>query len=261
MPDSWNTAVTHIEPNHVRVRGYDIAELMGRLSFGATVYLILRGELPGDNVARLMDAILVSSIDHGATPPSVLACRTVASTGGSLSQAVGAGILSINRYHGGAIESCVLQLRTIIERSETLALSLDEAAEGELADMKLRGERMSGLGHRVHTLDPRTARLFELAQAAGVVGQQGVHVEAIQAVERALAKTGKNLPINVDGAMGAILADLGFPTEVMNGLFMIARVPGLIAHATEEQSREKPMRKIDPANHAYDGPGPRDAPD
>ena len=72
-----------------------------------------------------------------------------------------------------------------------------------------------------------------------------------------LADCGKPLPINVDGAIGAILADLGFPYEVMNGLFMIARTPGLIAHVAEEQSRCKPMRKIDPESHSYDGPSPR----
>src|SRR5438034_1095439 len=68
----WNTAITRVQPNKVAVRGYDIAELMGRVSVGAAVYLVLQGELPPPAVARLMDAILVSSIDHGATPPSAL---------------------------------------------------------------------------------------------------------------------------------------------------------------------------------------------
>src|SRR5207249_585666 len=77
----WNTAITRVEPNKVAVRGYNIAELMGRVSFGAAVYLTLTGELPSPAVARLMDAILVSSIDHGATPPSALAARSVASIG------------------------------------------------------------------------------------------------------------------------------------------------------------------------------------
>src|SRR5436190_408520 len=75
----WNTAITRVEPNKVAVRGYNIAELMGQVSFGSAVYLILTRELPSPAVARLMDAILVSSIDHGATPPSALAARTVAS--------------------------------------------------------------------------------------------------------------------------------------------------------------------------------------
>src|SRR5207253_1192727 len=122
----WNTAVTRIEPNRVAVRGYDIAELMGRVSFGAAVYLILTGELPAEPIARLMDAILVSSIDHGATPPSALAARTVASTGASLSAAVAAGVMSINRHHGGAIEDCARQLKIISDRAAREAISLDE---------------------------------------------------------------------------------------------------------------------------------------
>ena len=87
----WTTAITKIEPNKVAVRGYDIADLMGKASFGAAVYLILKGELPDERVGKLMDAILVASIDHGATPPSALAARTVASTGASLSASVAAG--------------------------------------------------------------------------------------------------------------------------------------------------------------------------
>src|SRR5947209_6758784 len=250
----WNTAVTRIEPNRVAVRGYDIAELMGRVSFGAAVYLILTGELPSESVGRLMDAILVSSIDHGATPPSALAARTTASTGASLSAAVAAGIMSINRHHGGAIEDCARQLKAIADRATREKISIEEAATRTLAAMRETGERMSGFGHRVHTKDPRTARLFELAREAGV---DGVHMKAARAVEKSFADAKKALPINVDGAIGAILADLGLNPTAFNGIFIIARTPGLIAHVIEEQTREKPMRRIDPVKHGYDGPAPR----
>src|SRR5437868_2182330 len=232
----WNTAVTRVEPNRVAVRGYDIAELMGQISFGAAVYLILTGELPKPEVARLMDAILVSSIDHGATPPSALAARTVASTGASLSAAVAAGIMSINRHHGGAIEDCARQLKAIAERATRESVSIEESATRTLAAMRESGERMSGFGHRVHTKDPRTARLFELAREAGV---NGAHMKAARAVEKAFADAKKALPINVDGAIGAILADLRMNPAAVNGIFMIARPPGLIAHVIEEQTREK----------------------
>ena len=256
MTEPWKTAITSIKPNEVRVRGYDIAELMGRVSFGQAVYLIIRGEMPSEPVGRLMDAIVVSSIDHGATPPSALAARTVASTGASLSQAVSAGINSINRHHGGAIEDCARHLAAIIDRAGPGAddAALEAAAGAYLDELKSRGKRMAGFGHRVHTADPRTARLFELTAEAGV---SGPYLDAARAVERVFKARGKALPINVDGAIAAVLAQLGFDPAVMNGLFMIARVPGLVAHVTEEQSRMKPMRKIDPVNHAYDGPGPR----
>jgi citrate synthase len=250
----WHSGITRIQPNKVAVRGYDIAELMGRVSFGAAVYLILTGELPSPAVARLMDAILVSSIDHGATPPSALSARTVASTGATLSASVAAGVMSINRHHGGAIEDCARQLKAIADRAARDSISLEEAATRTLRTMSDAGERMSGFGHRVHTKDPRTARLFELAREAGV---DGAHMQAARAVEKAFADAKKSLPINVDGAIGAILADLGMNTAAFNGIFMVARTPGLIAHVIEEQTRERPMRRIDPVNHGYDGPPPR----
>ena len=250
----WHSAITRIEPNKVALRGYDIAELMGRVPFGAAVYLILIGELPSPAVARLMDAILVSSIDHGATPPSALAARTVASTGATLSASVAAGVMSINRHHGGAIEDCARQLKGIAERAVRESISLDEAATRTLATMREAGERMAGFGHRLHTKDPRTARLFELAREAGV---DGVHMQAARAVEKAFADAKRSLPINVDGAIGAILADLGMNPVAYNGIFMIARTPGLIAQVIEEQTRERPMRRIDPVNHGYDGPPAR----
>src|SRR5215471_18105260 len=250
----WHSGITRIQPNKVAVRGYDIAELMGRVSFGAAVYLILTGELPSAAVASLMDALLVSSIAHGATPPSSLSARNVASTGATLSASVAAGLMSINRHHGGAIEDCARQLKAIADCAAQESISLNEAATRTLAAMREAGERMSGFGHRLHTKDPRTARLFELAREAGV---HGAHMQAARAVERAFADAKKSLPINVDGAIGAILADLGLTPTAFNGIFMIARTPGLIAHVIEEQRREKPMRRIDPVNHGYDGPPSR----
>ena len=148
----------------------------------------------------------MSSIDHGATPPSALSARNVASTGATLSASVAAGIMSINRHHGGAIEDCARQLKAIADRAARDSISLEEAATRTLRTMSEAGERMSGFGHRVHTKDPRTARLFELAREAGV---DGVHMQVARAVEKAFADAKKSLPINVDGAIGAILADLG----------------------------------------------------
>lgn len=124
-----------------------------------------------------------------------------------------------------------------------------------LADYKARKLRVAGFGHRLHTKDPRTARLFDLAAQADVAGRQ---IEAAHALEGGLNRQlGKKLPINVDGAIGAVLAGLGFEYEVMNGFFILARTAGLIAQAREETTRERPMRKIDPAQREYDGPAAR----
>lgn len=251
----WKTAITEIKPNEVRLRGYRIDELMGRVTFAQAVYLALTGNLPGDGVAPLLDAILVSSIDHGATPPSTLAARTAASTGAPLNAAIAAGILSINRYHGGAIEECMRLLLKVIEAAAGSTTTLEQAAQDVVAECRAKKERLPGLGHRIHSADPRTARLFALAEEAGVSAQG---VLALQGVAAALAQqTGRALPANVDGAIAAILVDLGLAPEQANAFFIIARVPGLVAHSLEEQARERPVRAIHPTDHGYDGPPAR----
>ena len=100
-PASWKTALTHIESNKVLVRGYPLDEIMGRLTFGQAIYLLLMGEVPSAGIGSLMEAILVSFIDHGATPPSTLAARNTATTGAPLRACVAAGVLGFGRFHVG----------------------------------------------------------------------------------------------------------------------------------------------------------------
>jgi citrate synthase len=102
--DSWKTTITKIEPNKIVIRGYQVDQLMGKLSYPQIIFLLIKGELPNKSVGKMLDAILVSSVDHGVTPPSCQAAITAASTGASLNAALSAGILSINEFHGGAIE-------------------------------------------------------------------------------------------------------------------------------------------------------------
>ena len=252
----WKTGITKIEPNKISVRGYPVDKLMGAVTFSQAIYLVLKGELPSPEVGRLLDAVFVSSIDHGAGPPSVLAARTVASTGSELNACVAGGILAISSYHGGAIENGMKMFQKIAERMERDAIDAGKAAGIVLQEMKSRGERAPGFGHRIHTKDPRTSRLFNLARELGLAG---MHVDIAETVEKTLAEAlGKKLPINVDGAIAALLCDLGFPAEVGNAFFIIPRTAGLVAHIREENTRMKPMRKIHPTGYVYDGPEDRE---
>ena len=251
---NWTTSITEIKPNEVRLRGYRIDELMGELTFGQAVFLLLKGELPSQEVGLLMDAILVCSIDHGASPPSALAARTSASTGAPMNAAVAAGLLSINRYHGGAIENCMAVVETGLNRTTATGRAVPEVAHELVSEYRAENRRIAGLGHRIHTEDPRTRKLFLLAEEAGV---SGTGVEMLEAIQEALAASGKDLPINVDGAIAALLVDLDLPREIANAFFMMARVPGLVAQVHEEQTRERPMRRIHPTDHSYDGPAAR----
>jgi len=252
----WKTAITSIAPNEIRVRGFRIDEMMGRVSFGEAVYLILRGELPGEAVGRVMEAMLVASVDHGVTPPSALAVRNAASTGAPLNACIASGALAVNRHHGGAVEDCIRLLARGAARvhgGEPVAA----VASALIAEEKAAGRRLPGWGHRIHANDPRSQRLLTLAKEAGAAGP---HVAVAEAIGTELAKGGKVLPLNVDGAIAAVLADLGFIPELANGFFILARTAGWMAHVQEELAREKPMRRIEQAAAAYDGPPPRDLP-
>jgi citrate synthase len=249
---SWSSAITEIAPNTIRLRGYPMEELMGHVGFAGVIYLALTGELPDEPTGKLIDAIFVSSVDHGTTPPSALTTRMVASTGGPLGGAVAAGILSISRFHGGAIEDCMKAIGAGLGRARDNGAPFAQAALETVKDYKSRGTRVSGFGHRVHTADPRTARLLTLAEE---LGKAGDGIAMGRALEVAIAESsGRQLPMNVDGAIAAVLVDLGINPALANAFFMIARLPGLVAHATEEQSRQRPMRKIDPSAASYDGP-------
>ena len=89
--ERWQTSLTEIAPNKILIRGYPVDEMMGRLGFAEAVYLLLMGELPSPAIGRMLNAVLVSSLDHGVTPPSTLAARNVATSGAPLSTSMSAG--------------------------------------------------------------------------------------------------------------------------------------------------------------------------
>jgi citrate synthase len=257
----WRTAITRIQPNEILIRGYRVDELMGRLSFAEATYLILRGELPTPSIGKLFGAALVASIDHGVTPPSTLATLNVATTGAPVRVAVASGLLGFGTYHGGDIETCMRYLQDGLSLLRDGA-SWISAAESLVTACLDAGRRPPGFGHRIHTSDPRASRLLQMAHELELDGE---HVQLIRTIERLLASrpdaAEKPLPLNLDGAIAAVCGDLGFEPELGNALFLIARIPGLVAHANEERARQHPMRRIDPWKAVYDGPPPRRLPE
>lgn len=258
--DKWLTALTHIEPNKILLRGYALDEIMGRLTFGESIYLLLMGEVPSPGIGRLMEAMLVSFIDHGATPPSTLAARNTATTGAPLRACVAAGLLGFGRHHGGDIETCMQFLDTGLEFVRN-GSTYRVAAERLVQRSHEAGELPPGFGHRYHTRDPRAARLFQMALELEV---EGHHIQMIRAVEMVMVEHpdshGRAIPVNIDGAIAAVCGDLGIPPAIADALFVISRVPGIAAHAEEERVRQEPMRQIDPKDHRYDGPSERRLP-
>lgn len=258
-PKHWKTGITRLQENEILLRGYRIESLMGRVPFADVAYLTLTGELPTLAQGRLIDAILVACIDHGVTPPSSLNARNAASTGAPLNAAAAAGLLAVNRSHGGSSEEAMRFFQEGEHWRDGSGFSAPEIAE-RLVRAEIDAERrIPGFGHRLHERDPRADRLLTLAREAEVSAR---YVELALAIEDALHRlSGRLLPLNIDGAIAAILCDLGVEADIASAFFMLARLPGMIAHAVEERQRFAPMREIDPKRHEYDGPAERPLPE
>src|SRR5476649_2263767 len=132
MSNNWQSSLTEIAPNKILIRGYPLDEMMGRLGFAEAVYLLLMGELPTPAIGRMLNAVLVSTVDHGVTPPSTLAARNVATSGAPLKDCVAAGILAFGQHHGGDIESCMRFLDgglTLMRAGKTMQQAADAIVE------------------------------------------------------------------------------------------------------------------------------------
>ncbi len=252
----WKTAISRVRAGKILIRGYNLTDLIGRTTFSEMLWLVTMGELPSPEVARVMDAVLVSAVENGAQAPCAMAARTVASCGAPITTAMAAGALSISKYHGGAVEGTMRQWFAIRDEVRDGSASLEEACRRAVEARLARRERLEGFGSRVHKeIDPRVEKLFRITRGAGFAGG---YLDLALAVERALeAKTGKKLPLNIDGAYAAILCELGFQPELANALFLLSRSVGIMAHACEEQARMRPRRYIHPLDWEYDGPAER----
>jgi citrate synthase len=252
--DAWRTAIANSDETHLWIRGYDVTALMTRAGFTETIFLLHQGRLPGVHERRLLDAVLVAVADHGSGAPSCAAARLVASGNRqSMSAAIAAGILAIGDEHGGAGSACMELIATGAALSANQPCSIEDAARRAVEDARTAKRRLPGLGHRVHTTDPRTSTLFGMARAAGLAGNGIAFMEALEREVRAQIKP---LPINIDGALAAVLYDLGFPPAFGKLVFIIGRVAGLTAEVAEEYAREKAMRIHIPVT--YDGEPPRE---
>ena len=252
---TWGTELSSTAADSISVRGYELADLIGTVPFPAVVHLLYTGELPDHPTARLIDAVMVASIDHGAGAPSALAARTAISGGATLQAGAAAGLLTLGDYHGAAVESSMLAITAVVDAGG----SPTDAAERLVTTWRAEGRRVPGFGHRQHrSRDPRLDRLFALAREAGVAGD---HLAAAMAIEAALLRVvGRPVPINIDGAMAAVLGEVGFPSDLGNALFIASRLTGILAHANEERQTMPPMRRVDPVDHVYRGPGRRPLP-
>jgi citryl-CoA lyase len=228
------TSITDIRNGREFVRGQDLSVLMKEHSFTEVIFIILRGSLPTAEETKMMDAMLVAAIDHGPGTASGQVARIVASAKNSMHVSVAAAILAMGERHGSAIEGAGEFFQ---EHSNT------ENIEALVGDLKLKKLRVPGFGHPFLEVDERSRLLFGMARELGFYGVNCTFAERFH--EEINRQSSKKLALNIDGSMGAILSDMGFDHRMMKGVFIIARVPGLVAHIYEEEMNDVGIRRMD----------------
>lgn len=235
----WQTDIIEMRPGVIRLRGYEIQDLIGRVSFPAMIWLMLRGDLPGEEQAALLGIALGAAVDHGPQAPSIAIARMAATCGVGINSAMASAINVLGDVHGGAGEQALAfygDIAAALDAGVTLADAVASRLDRFFDEEK---SYVPGLGHRFHPVDPRAPRLIELTRdfaARGVVS--GRFADIAEAVEAEVARRkGKKIPVNIDGATAVIYGELGFPPPLTRGLFVLSRSVGILAHAWEQSQQ------------------------
>ncbi len=238
----WKTKISNSNDEGSSVRGHKLEDLVGKISYADMVFLLLRGKLPSAEETKMMDAILVCVAEHSIAVPSITSARIAASGSGSFVQGVAAGILAIGEHHGGAGEGA----------AKVFQENLGKSAAEIVSAFSARKERIPGYGHKVYTVDPRTQKLFSIAKDLGIFGS---YCNLALEIEKELEKNGgKKLCLNVDGAIAALISEMGFHWKTARAFFVIPRTAGISANVIEELMEEKPFSKrLEEGEYEYTG--------
>ncbi len=213
-----------IKEGEYHLRERPVSRLMQEQDLVSTLCLAWLGRFPNPAEKILLNACMVASIDHGAEPPSAHVTRRVASCGKPIADAVAAGLLTLGPRHGNAATAAGQWIQDAQKTGRTASEIVEEALASK--------RRLSGVGHPEYTVDPRTTALVKLAKD---LLPSTAHLDLALEVSRIMTeRKGSALPLNVDGAMGALMSDLGWPLAFADAIFLVARTIGLVGHAWEE---------------------------
>ena len=235
--DQAFTAIASSDADSITVRGQDLCEdLIGQIDFSDYFWLLVIGQRPTAAQRKMLDACLVAIAEHGLVPSVQAARMTLAAGPDAWQGAMAAGLLGMGSVVAGSSEASGRYLAELLAKADADGADIETVAIASLEDLKARRQKVPGLGHPQHNSgDPRADKLLEIAEDLGVSGR---YVEALQA----LAKHGpgiinRPLPINVSGAIPAVILDAGWPLEALKAVPLLARTAGLAAHLYEESLR------------------------
>lgn len=231
---SRTTRIAGYNADQITIRGKDLVkDLMGKVSFTEMMLLQLTGQSPSRMQVRILDAVLVTIMEHGLVPSAIATRLTYYGAPESIQGAIAAGLLGVGDRFAGTASECALVLEPIAAASRLRRAAL---ARETVASYRKRERPIPGFGHTVHRqVDPRVTRLLEIVKAAGAKGN---YVRALAALEQAVHKSiGRNLVTNVSAAIAVALGEAGVPARAVRGIVLTARCAGLAGHVFEESQR------------------------
>ncbi|MEJ8572018.1 citryl-CoA lyase [Microbaculum marinum] len=254
--DGAFTAIATSDADSITVRGHDLcSELIGKIDFTDYFWLLVTGKTPDDTQRLLTNACLVSIAEHGLVPSVQAARMTLAAGPEAWQGAMSAGLLGMGTVVAGSSEVAGRFLVDLVDESKESGRDIRDVARARLEELKANRRKVPGIGHPQHSAgDPRANVLLEIADQNGA---SGAYIDALRVVaEIAPGIMNRPLPINVSGAIPAVMLDAGWPIEAMKGIPLIARAAGLVAHLYEESQRSIGFIMSHKADEAiaYDGP-------
>ena len=246
----WETSIcqtiSRAETEEVIIRGEPLSELIGEVSFAEMMFLLIQGKRPSKAQARVLDALLVASIEHGIAPPSMIS-RCMASYGSPLQAAVAGGVMAFGDTMGGAGEQFAKLLMEHLSDHATGGGVIDDVRLNDIArtmvsTARCNHQRLPGFGIPLHAADPRSPKLLEVARAEGVYGP---FCRLAVAVEAELEQqTRRRIPLNIDGVGAALILDLGFDWRLSRLFIITPRTVSMGAHYLEELEQDTQWRHI-----------------
>jgi citrate synthase len=217
----------------VRVRGRDMVnELIGHRSFTEMIYFLTCDRFPTPAQTRILDACLVTLMEHGLTPSAVIARLMADSVPEEPQVAIASGLLAIGSVYAGTTENCALLLLDIERR---IKAGETDAIANVVAEHAKAKKPVPGFGHGTHKPDdPRTGRLFAIAREMGL--GDGYVAMLIRVGEQVDKTFGRHITINATGAIGVLLLEIGVPVSAMRAYSIVSRAGGLVGHLLEEQA-------------------------
>ncbi len=224
-------------------KGYEIPHIIG---------LLWDKRLISKQEAEIVKRILMLSADHGPCVSGAYATILAACAGIGLSQAVAAGMIMIGPRFGGAVTDAGRWFKYAVDNKMTV----DEF----LAYMKKNVGPVPGIGHRVKSLRNPDKRVKELVGYVKSLNIKTPCLDFALQVEQVTAAKKDNLILNVDGTMAAVLVDIGFPVDSLNGFFILARTIGLIGHWVDQKRQDSRLIRLFDYLVNYAAPKRREVP-